>query len=83
MMRDEVHSKVNKKLLRKLNNFAFSFVKEKIDFHSSCNSIYSFNSLFKAIIFCSIMQRYLENGVKRLKELASFAIPDADTFTGG
>jgi len=62
-----------------INSFAFGFVRNHINFHSAQNAVYCFGSLLKTIIFCSLTKRYLENGIERLKELARFSVPDADT----
>ena len=72
-------SRQKRKVLRKLNSFAFGFVRNHINFHSAQNAVYCFGSLLKTIIFCSLTKRHLENGIERLKELARFSVPDADT----
>ncbi len=79
MKRDGFHSNANKKRIRKLNKFAFGFLEGKMDFHPSWNSIYFFTQMLKAILFCSIKGRYLENGLDRLEEIAKYKVPDADT----
>lgn len=74
-----MNPKVNKKTIKKLNRFGLGFLKNEMDFHMADNSIYNVCQVLKAIIFCSINNRYFENGLKRLSEKSRDLVPNADT----